>query len=277
MTSKAESNLLEGKVALVTGAARGQGRTHATTLARHGASILALDICKPVGSTTYAPSTPDDLRDTVHLVEELQRPVLAAEVDVRDAHALGEFIRTGAATLGGLDIVVANAGINIWSGLLDASENDPWNDTIGVNLTGVYNTLKASAPVMVEAGRGGSIIITSSATGLKAMPGMIAYAASKHGVTGLAKAAALELGPHNIRVNSIHPWVVDTPMGVMPPKGAETLAANPSFVDSFKQVLHSPEVAEPQDISDAVLFLASPLSRTITGVALPVDLGNTIV
>lgn len=242
MTSKSRSDLLDGKVALITGAARGQGRSHATTLARHGASILALDICKPVGSVTYASSTPEELRETVHLVEELGRPAIAAEIDVRDLDSLAEFVRTGSTTLGSLDIVIANAGINMWSGLLDTSADDPWHDTIGVNLTGVYNTLKASAPIMVEAGNGGSIIITSSATGLKAMPGMIAYAASKYGVTGLAKAAALELGPHDIRVNSIHPWVVNTPMGAMPPKGEETLAANPSFVDSFKQVLHSPEV-----------------------------------
>ncbi|MFI5427866.1 mycofactocin-coupled SDR family oxidoreductase [Aeromicrobium sp. UC242_57] len=271
------TGLLEGKVALITGAARGQGRSHALKMAEQGASILALDVCRRVSTAVYDPATPEDLAETHSLVEKAGGKIVTGEIDVRDLGALTEFVRSGAAELGGLDIVVANAGVNVWGGLLDAGDEDPWDDTIGINLTGVYNTLRAAAPLMIKNGQGGSIIITSSATGLKALPGMIAYAASKYGVTGLMKAAAIELGQHEIRVNSVHPWAVNTPMGGMHPFGESILGANPSFVDSFKQVLHDPPLAEASDISDAVLFLASPLARTITGVALPVDQGNTIV
>lgn len=271
------ARLLDGKVAVITGAARGQGRSHALTLARHGASILALDVCRRVSSASYEPATSADLEQTAHLVQELGGRIITGEVDVRDQQALADVVRSGTQTLGGLDIAIANAGVNVWTSLLDADDDDPWDDTIGTNLTGAYNTLRAVAPIMVDGGRGGSIILTSSAGGLKAIPGMIAYAASKFGVTGLMRAAALELGQYNIRVNTVHPWAVDTPMGGMPAYGEKLLADNPSYADSFKQILHDPEVASAQDISDAVLFLASPMSRTITGVALPVDQGNTIV
>lgn len=269
--------LLDKKNALITGAARGQGRSHALTLAKHGASILAVDVCKRVSAASYEAATSADLRETRRMVEEAGGRILTAEIDVRDLTTLTEFVSAGAEKLGGLDVVVANAGVNVWTSLLDAGDDDPWGDTISTNLTGVYNTLRAAAPVMVRGGAGGSIVLISSAGGLKAVPGMIAYAASKFGVTGLMRAAALELGQYNIRVNTVHPWAVDTQMGGMPAYGEELLAANPSYADSFKQVLHDPEIAVPQDISDAVLFLASPMSRTITGVALSVDQGNTIV
>jgi SDR family mycofactocin-dependent oxidoreductase len=269
--------ILAGKVALITGAARGQGRSHALLLAEHGASILAVDVCRRVADTVYEPATPEDLEQTRHMVEEAGGRILTAEIDVRDIAALQEFAREGAEAFGGLDIVLANAGINLWSGLLDTFEPDPWEATISVNVTGVYNTLKAAAPIMAKKGRGGSIVITSSAAGIKALPGMIAYATSKHAVVGLMKAAALELGQHNIRVNSVHPWAVDTPMGGFPPIGEKILADNPSYGDSYKQVLHDPELADAKDVSEAILFLVSPMARTITGVTVPVDQGNVIV
>jgi SDR family mycofactocin-dependent oxidoreductase len=267
---------LDGKVAFITGAARGQGRSHAIVLAEQGASIIAVDACKRVSEEAYDPATPADLAETVKLVEDLDGRILAREIDVRDPAGLREIARDGAAEFGGLDIVVANAGVTTWSGMLDISE-DLWQDTIDINLTGVFNTIKATAPIMIEHGRGGSIVITSSVAGLKALPGLTHYSASKHGLVGLMKGAAIELAQHHIRVNTVHPWGVDTHMGTTPPIAQKLFEENPQYMDSFKQLLHKPSIATPRDISETVLFLASDASRLITGVALPVDAGATKV
>jgi SDR family mycofactocin-dependent oxidoreductase len=267
---------LDGKVAFVTGAARGQGRSHAVMLAEQGAAIIAVDVCKDISTTVYDPAAPEDLEETVRLVEKAGGRIVAAELDVRDSSGMNGFVRSSAAELGGLDIVVANAGISTWSTLLEMSDHI-WDEMIDINLTGVFKTLKAAVPLMVEYGKGGSIVITSSVAGIKALPGMSHYSAAKHGVVGLMKAAAIELAPHRIRVNTIHPWGVDTPMGITPDHAKQMFADNPSFMNSFGQLLHEPSIATPRDISDAVLFLVSPAARLITGIQLPVDAGATKV
>lgn len=267
---------LDGKVAFITGAARGQGRSHAVRLAEEGADIVAVDACKRVSREAYDPATPEELAETVELVEKAGGRILAREIDVRDAAAMREIAQEGSARFGGMDIVVANAGVTTWSTLLDM-DDELWQDTIDINITGVYQTLKATVPLMIAQGRGGSIVITSSVAGIKALPGLSHYSASKHAIVGLMKGAAIELAPHQIRVNTIHPWGVDTAMGTTPPYAMDMFAAQPSYGDSFKQLLHSPSIASPQDISEAVLFLVSPAARLITGVQLPVDAGATKV
>lgn len=267
---------LVGTVAFVTGAARGQGRSHAVLLAEQGAAIIAVDVCKNVSTAAYDPATSEDLEETVRLVEEGGGRIMAAELDVRDSSGMTAFVRSAATELGGLDIVVANAGISTWSTLLEMSEQ-VWDEMIDINLTGVFKTLKASVPVMVEHGQGGSIVIISSVAGIKALPGMSHYSATKHGVVGLMKAAAIELAPHRIRVNTVHPWGVDTHMGSTPDHARQMFVDNPSFMSSFGQLLHEPSIATPRDISEAVLFLVSPAARLITGVQLPVDAGATKV
>ncbi len=267
---------LDGAVAFVTGAARGQGRAHAQLLAEHGAAIIAMDSCRPVDTTTYPPASPDDLAETVRLVESAGGRILAREADVRDLPEMSELVRAGAERFGGLDIVVANAGINTWATLADMDER-VWDETIDINLTGVFKTLRAAVPVMIEHGRGGSIVITSSVAGIKGLPAMSHYSAAKHGVVGLMKSAAIELAPHNIRVNTVHPWGVDTAMARRQENAIRILTENPSFNASFQQLLNDPPIATPRDIAEAVLFLASPRSRLITGIELPVDAGATKV
>jgi len=266
--------VLEGKVAFITGAARGQGRSHALTLAREGAAIIAVDVCKRVSNEAYDPATPADLAETVRLVEQAGGKILAREVDIRDSAGMKEVAGDGAGEFGGLDIVLANAAVTTWNTLLNMTD-EQWDDTIDINLTGTFRTLKATVPLMIEAGRGGSIVITSSVAGIKALPGLGHYVSAKHGVVGLMKAAAVELGQYQIRVNSVHPWGVDTHMGTTPPVAQQMFDDNPHFMQSFVQVLHKPSLATPQDISDAILFLVSPASRMITGVELPVDAGAT--
>lgn len=267
---------LEGKVAFITGAARGQGRSHAELLSEHGAAIIAVDACTRVSRESYDPATPEDLAETVRLVEQRGGRILARQVDVRDRTGMAEAVREGTAAFGGLDVVVANAGVTTWSTLVDMPF-EVWQDTIDINLTGAFTTLQVTAPVMVEHGRGGSIVMISSVAGIKALPGLGHYSASKHGMVGLMKAAAIELAPHGIRVNTVHPWGVDTHMGKTPPEGHRMFEEQPSFLDSFKQLLHSPSIAAPRDIAEAVLFLVSPAARLITGVQLPVDAGATKV
>ena len=201
----------EGKVALVTGAARGQGRAHAVRLAEEGADIIAADICRPVDTVTYAGASSDDLAETTALVEKTGRHILAREVDVRDLMGLTQLVADGVAEFGRLDIVVANAGI-MTAGRLWELSPEQWNEVIGVNLTGVWNTIKATVPVLIDQGEGGSVILTSSVAGLVGQPFVGHYAASKHGVVGLCRSLANELGEYNIRVNSVHPVGVNTEM-----------------------------------------------------------------
>jgi SDR family mycofactocin-dependent oxidoreductase len=265
---------VEGKVALITGAARGQGRADAVRLAEEGADVIAVDICGPLPDVTYPSATPDDLQETVRLVEKLDRRIVAASVDVRDFNGLREATDRGVAELGRLDVVVANAGIcspRAW----DQVTPDVFKNTLDINVTGVWNTVMVSAPHLVRAG-GGSIVLISSAAGLKVQPFMVHYTTSKFAVRGMAKAFAAELARHSIRVNSVHPTGVATPMGQgdMQATLGAAMAADPKLGAMFANMLPI-EVTQPEDIANAVLFLASDESRYVTAHALAVDAGNT--
>lgn len=272
-----------GRTALVTGAARGQGRSHAIRLAQEGADIVALDICTALDSPGYSGATKEDLADTVKAVEHLGRKVFATEADVRDFGALQSSIDEAVAELGTIDIVSANAGI-IGPGAM-TWELDPaqWREVIDINLTGCFNTARAVVPQMLEAGNGGSIIFTSSAVGIRAIENCSDYVASKFGVIGLTKAMALELGRHKIRVNAVCPTMVGTDMMwndtmyklFRPDLEHPTLEdVTPTF--SAYNLLGTPWV-ETGDVSEALVWLASDAARYLTGVALPVDAGTTLM
>ncbi|UOQ57537.1 mycofactocin-coupled SDR family oxidoreductase [Leucobacter allii] len=268
---------VEGKVAFITGAARGQGRAHALRLAEEGADIIAIDIDTQVEGVPYATARAEDLQETVRQVEALDRRIVAETCDVRDPDRLRQVVAQGVAELGRLDIVAGNAGVDIVG---------PWHSmtpeivrtTIDINLIGVWNTVMAAVPAIIEAGNGGSIILTSSANGLKAGPWNMAYNMSKYGVTGMAKSFAQELAKDGIRVNSVHPGGVDTPMaqGIM---GVEDSGftrgneENPLLMGMLTQWI--PGMMPPREISNAVLFLASDDAAWVTGHALAVDGGMT--
>lgn len=268
----------DGKVAFVTGAARGQGRSHAVALAREGADVIAVDACAPVGSAPYPMADPADLDDTVRQVEALDRRILATRADVRDQDALSTAVAKGVAEFGRLDVVVANAGILSIGQSWEIPEST-WQDMIDVNLTGVWRTTKAAIPHMIDAGNGGAIVLISSIAGLRGAQFIGHYVAAKHGVVGLMRTMAQELGPHRIRVNSIHPMQVDTPM-----------VQNAATYERYRPDLQNPTRedfgaasattnllgipwAESADISNALLFLASDDARYVTGATLPVDAG----
>ena len=277
MPKKESPLLLSGKVAFITGAARGQGRNHAVRLAREGASIIAIDACGAVASAnTYPAATEEDLAATVSLVEAEGQKIIARRADVRDSAALEQIVADGVAEFGGrLDVVVANAGISNWNRFWEMPD-DQWQTMIEINLTGIWRTLKASVPAMIAAGNGGSIITVSSVAGIKSLPGSGHYSAAKHGVVGLTKTAAIELGEYGIRVNSIHPWGVTTPMGD-DPTVEKILTAHPNFLASFAALLPGLPIADSDDISDGVLWLASDMSRAVTGTQLTLDMGATKV
>jgi (+)-trans-carveol dehydrogenase len=273
---------VEGKVAFITGAARGQGRSHAVRLAQEGADIIAIDICKQIDSVRIPLSTPEDLAETADLVKGLNRSVYTAEVDVRDYDALKAAVDSGVEQLGRLDIIVANAGIGNGGATLDKTGEGDWTDMIDVNLAGVWKTVKAGVPHILEGGRGGSIILTSSVGGLKAYPHTGHYVAAKHGVVGLMRTFAVELGQHNIRVNSVHPTNVNTPLfmneGTMKLFRPDLENPGPDDMKVVAQMMHTLPIGwvEPEDISNAVLFLASDEARYITGVTLPIDAGSCL-
>lgn len=270
--------LLDGRVAFVTGVARGMGRSHAVRLAREGASVIGIDVAAEVSSYCgYPPAAEEDLLETERLLKvEGQRCVIAT-ADVRDSSALESVLSSGVAELGGrLDVVVANAGINNWSRFWEMPD-EQWLTMIDVNLTGVWRTMKVAIPHMLSAGNGGSIITVSSVAGIKALPAQAHYTSAKHGVVGLTKAAAIELGEFGIRVNSVDPWGVATAMGTDDPTTEQMLTKHPNYVMSFGSVLPAVGMAEPDDISDAVVYLASDLSRAVTGTQLTVDMGATKV
>ncbi|MGY1690831.1 mycofactocin-coupled SDR family oxidoreductase [Geodermatophilus sp. SYSU D01105] len=273
---------VEGKVAFITGAARGQGRSHAIRLAEEGADIIAVDLCAQVDTVPYPMATPEDLAETVEAVEALDRRIVATQADVRDLGAIRAVVDQGVAELGRLDIVSANAGIASTGTTTSDISEESWADMVDINLTGVWHTTKACVPHMVEAGNGGSIVLTSSAAGLMAYPGIGHYVAAKHGVVGLMRTLALELAPHMIRVNSIHPTQVDTDMiqnetiwGLFAPDDPHPSREAFAPVSQEMNALPIPWV-EARDISNALLFLASDEARYITGVALPVDAGAVI-
>ncbi len=272
-----------GKVAFITGAARGQGRSHAVRLAQEGADIIAVDICGPIDTVDrIPPTTPEDLAETADLVKGFDRRIVTTEVDVRDYDALKAAVDSGVEQLGGLDIIVANAGIGNGGNTLDKTSEADWTAMIDINLGGVWKTVKAGVPHILSGGRGGSIILTSSVGGLKAYPHTGHYVAAKHGVVGLMRTFAVELGQHNIRVNSVHPTNVNTPlfMNEATMKLFRPDLENPGPEDLLPigQLMHTLPIGwvEPVDISNAVLFLASDEARYITGVTLPIDAGSCL-
>jgi SDR family mycofactocin-dependent oxidoreductase len=263
-----------GKVALITGAARGQGRAHALRLAAEGADVIVVDVCAPLPSVPYDSATPAELAETVAMVEKLDRRAVSGIADIRDLPRLTQIVDDAVAELGRLDVVVANAGICVPA---------PWNehtpqmfdDVVSTNVTGTWNTVMAAAPHLIRAG-GGSVILISSAAGLKALPFMVPYATSKFAVRGMAKAFALELSEHHIRVNSVHPGSTDTPMGTgkMTQAMEHAVASNPRLGPTFMNILPV-DVGQAEDIADTVLFLASDESRRFTAHELAPDDGVT--
>jgi SDR family mycofactocin-dependent oxidoreductase len=265
---------LEGKVAFITGAARGQGRSHAIRLASEGADIIAVDICHQIGSVPYPLSSPADLAATVASVEALGRRIMATQADVRDFGQLSAAFSAGITEFGRVDVVLANAGI----GPLSIHHRlEEWQDVLEVNLTGTYNTIRLAAPVMIEQGYGGAIVLTSSTAGLTGYggdsPGVLGYVASKHGIVGLMRSYANVLAPHQIRVNSVHPTAVNTPMGVNDAV-QEFFDSDPSLAVSLANALPV-SMIEASDVSNAVAWLVSDDARYVTGVTLPVDAGFT--
>ncbi len=274
---------VEGKVAFITGAARGQGRSHAVRLAQEGADIIAIDVCKRISSNEDIPAPgPDDLAETADLIKNLDRRIVTAEVDVRDYDALKAAVDSGVEQLGGLDIIVANAGIGNGGQTLDFTSEADWTDMIDVNLSGVWKTVKAAVPHMIAGGKGGSIILTSSVGGLKAYPHTGHYIAAKHGVVGLMRTFAVELGHHFIRVNSVHPTNVNTPLfmneGTMKLFRPDLENPGPDDMAVVAQMMHVLPIGwvEPVDISNAVLFLASDESRYVTGLPMTIDAGSML-
>ena len=280
MTSAGTPGRLEGKVAFVTGAARGQGRSHALRLAAEGADVIAVDLGAKIDTAPHTMPGPEELAETAEAVRALGRRCVSAIVDVRDREALGQAVGDGVAKLGRLDAVVANAGI---AGFLPMTEIGPaeWKNMIDVNLTGVFFTCQAALPHLLATGDGGSIVLTSSTAGARGHANLAHYVAAKHGVLGIMKTLAKELAPHFVRVNAVLPTAVDTPMFqhdqlyrlYRPDLESPTVE---DAIPSFKSVhlLDIPWV-EVEDITNAVLFLLSDESRYVTGTALPIDAGKS--
>jgi SDR family mycofactocin-dependent oxidoreductase len=264
---------LKGRVALITGAARGQGRAHAVRLAADGADVIAVDLCAQIASVPYPLATPEDLAATVKLVEDTGARIVAKQGDVRDRESLAAAVQAGLDAFGRLDIVVANAGIAPMQ-----SGGDGWRDVIDVNLTGVYHTVEVAIPTMINQGTGGSVVLISSAAGLagigSADAGSIGYTAAKHGLVGLMRVYANLLARHSIRVNSVHPSGVDTPMinNEFTRQWLAKLVAKSDSPPDMGNALPV-QVMQPDDIANAVAWLVSDQARYITGVTLPVDAG----
>jgi SDR family mycofactocin-dependent oxidoreductase len=273
--------VLDGKVAFISGGARGQGRSHAVRLAREGADIVTFDVCAPFDTVAYAQADEADLAETVARVEALDRRIVARKADVRDQAAVQAVFDEGVAELGRVDIVLANAGIMPVIGEPGA-RRQAWHDSIDVMLTGVLHTCEAAIPTLVEQGDGGSIVITSSTAGFKGPmrelavknDGFLGYVAAKHGVIGLMRSYANVLGPYRIRCNTVHPTGVNTPM-VANPEFAALVDRHPSVTGAMQNTLPVPLV-EPEDISNTILHLVSDAGRYITGVTMPVDAGAMV-
>jgi (+)-trans-carveol dehydrogenase len=275
--------LVDGKVALITGAARGQGRAEAVRLAEEGADVIAIDICEPVETIPYEGATQQDLEETAALVRKHGRRIVTVKADVRDLAALQAAVSRGTAELGRLDIVVANAGVmgalvKTW----ELTEED-WRTTIDVNLTGVWHAIKATVPYLIRQGTGGSVILTSSMAGLKAVPNTANYTSAKHALVGLARTVAKEAGQYNIRVNTVHPGSIPTKLLLhdtvyklfRPDLEAPTIEDCMRVFATFNML---PDVfQEPEDVANAVLFLASDLSKRTTGTTLTVDGGASFM
>jgi (+)-trans-carveol dehydrogenase len=270
---------LDGRVAFVTGGARGQGRSHALRLAEEGADIVTVDIVAPIEDVYYDAPVPEDLEETARLVAKEGVGVLAEQADVRDQAALDAVVAAALGRFGHIDIVVANAGIAAHAPTWEMTDRQ-WQNVIDVNLTGVWRTVKACVPAMIERGAGGAVVLTSSLAGLHGYANIANYVAAKHGVNGLMRTLANELGPHNIRVNTVCPGLINTDMMMndatyrlfRPELDTPTQA---DATDVFRTMQLLPlDWLEPRDVSNAVAFLASDDARAITGVALPVDGGQ---
>jgi SDR family mycofactocin-dependent oxidoreductase len=275
------TGLLAGQVAVVTGAGRGQGRSHALALAKEGASIIALDACAPIATVPYPLATKADLETTAEQVEALGSRVIHGVVDVRDLAEMDQFIRDAVGDLGRLDIVCANAGISTPSSTLEMTE-ETWQTTIDINLTGVWKTCKATVPHIVAGHRGGSVIITSSAATTMISQNIAHYTAAKHGLIGLMRVLAKELAPHRIRVNTLHPTGVKTPMILNEPmyrlfRPDLTDPSREDFETSARShhALGVPAV-EPEDVSAAVVYLAASSGRYVTGSTFMLDAGGSL-
>ena len=268
---------LDGKVAFITGVARGQGRSHAVRLAADGADVIGVDICADIPSNGYPMASRDELDETVALVEAQGGKMLGSIADVRDFHALKAALDAGVEHFGRLDIVCANAGIAsmAFRELTIEEDLEQWTDVLNVNLVGAFHTAKAAIPHLIAGDRGGSIVFTSSTAGLKGFGGSqgggLGYAASKHGIVGLMRTLANALAPHSIRVNTVHPTAVNTMMAVNP--------AMTSFLENYPDGgphLQNPmpvSLLEPEDISAAIAYLVSDDAKYVTGVTFPVDAG----
>jgi SDR family mycofactocin-dependent oxidoreductase len=270
---------LEGKIALVTGSARGQGRSHALAMAREGAEIVAIDICDQVDTVPYGMATPEDLEETVAEVEALDRRVLARQVDARRQDQLDAVVAEAVSEFGGIDIVAINHGIWTRGALWELSEQT-WQDMVDTNLTAVWKTLKAVAPHLIQRRRG-SIIITSSVNGVEAQAGSAHYTAAKHGALGLMKAAALEFAPYGVRVNGIMPGFVDTDMtnwqGAWDMTSGHEGGTRAEHEAAARHWHAFGGLMEPSDVSGAVVFLASDEASRITGIEMPVDSGHLVL
>ena len=270
---------LDGKVAFITGVARGQGRSHAVALASEGAAVIGVDICADIASNPYPMATRDELDETVALVEAAGGKMLGSVADVRDFHAVKAAVDAGVEQFGRLDIVLANAGVapTAFREVTIEEDLEMWSDAVGVNLVGSFHTAKAAIPHLIAGGRGGSIVFTSSTAGLRGFGGMqgggLGYAASKHGIVGLMRTLSNALAPHSIRVNTVHPTAVNTMMAVNP--------AMTAFLESYPDGgphLQNPmpvSLLEPEDISATISYLVSDAAKYVTGVTLPVDAGFT--
>ena len=268
---------LDGKVAFITGAARGQGRSHAVRLAQEGADIIALDLCAQIDTVPYPLATPADLAETARQVEDLGQRIVTQIADVRDAKAMRAAVEEGLAEMGHIDIVIVNAGIAPM-GVGETDSASSFRDVIDVNLIGVWNTVEAARPSMEERGEGGAVILISSTAGLKGIGGTsgggAGYVASKHAVVGLMRNFATSLARFRIRVNSVHPTGVNTPMADNDAmKG--WLASDPRVTAGLANLLPV-EMLESNDISNAIVWLVSDDALYVTGVALPIDAGFTI-
>jgi SDR family mycofactocin-dependent oxidoreductase len=276
---------VSGKVAFITGAGRGQGRSHALRLAEEGADIIGVDICQPVASVPYALATGEDLAETARLVEKMGRRAVVRQADIRDLAGLEHAVADGISEFGRLDIVVANACTLNGFGEAWKLTEEQWNDQVDVGLTGTWKTVRATVPHLIEQGQGGSVILTSSTVGLVAEVNMAHYVAAKHGVTGLMRALSAELARYMIRVNSLHPTNVRTGMvendalvGLFTGGRPGAKFDDPDVTRAFLDMESMPvPYLEPIDVSNAVLFLASDEARYVTGTTQVVDLGSLSV
>jgi SDR family mycofactocin-dependent oxidoreductase len=275
------SGRVQGKVVFITGAARGQGRAHAVRFAEEGASVIAVDVCAPIDGVPIELATEEDLRQTAAAVEAVGGKIVARPADVRDSAALEQVVQDGLGQFGRLDAVIANAGTSSPGRALELTDQQ-WQTIIDINLTGVWRTCKAAVPAIIDGGRGGSVILTSSVGGVRGYENIANYIAAKHGVVGLMRSLALELAPHWIRVNTLHPgstrtalMLNDITMQKFRPELAHPTEDDLMEVTLAMNVLPTAWI-QPEDIANAALFLASEESRFITGTTFTIDAGQLL-